>query len=90
MKKLVGLLFILFISISFTTKVKALNVSENDITLSKGSNTTLSITDNFDVGKKTLIPYLLDRGYTTIDYVMISHFDQDHVGGIFSVLEELK
>ena len=48
MKKLVGLLFILFISISFTTKVKALNVSENDITLSKGSNTTLSITDNFD------------------------------------------
>lgn len=49
-----------------------------------------SITDNFDVGKKTLIPYLLDRGYTTIDYVMISHFDQDHVGGILSVLEELK
>ena len=35
MKKLVGLLFILFISISFTTKVKALNVSENDITLVK-------------------------------------------------------
>lgn len=33
----------------------------------------------FDVGEKTLIPYLLDRGYTTIDYVMISHFDQDHV-----------
>lgn len=49
-----------------------------------------SITDNFDVGKKTLIPYLLDRGYTTIDYVMISHFDQDHVGGILSVFEELK
>lgn len=49
-----------------------------------------SITDNFDVGKKTLIPYLLDRGYTTIDYIMISHFDQDHVGGILSVLEELK
>lgn len=49
-----------------------------------------SITDNFDVGKKTLIPYLLDRGYTTIDYVMLSHFDQDHVGGILSALEELK
>lgn len=35
--------------------------------------------EDFDVGKKTLIPYLLDRGYNTIDYVMISHFDQDHV-----------
>lgn len=48
MKKVIVLLFMLFIFISFTTKVKALNVSENDITLSKGSNTTLSITDNFD------------------------------------------
>lgn len=38
-----------------------------------------SLLDHFDVGKKTLIPYLLDRGFTSIDYVMISHFDQDHV-----------
>lgn len=38
-----------------------------------------SLTDKFDVGDKTLIPYLFDRGYTTIDYIMISHFDQDHV-----------
>ena len=48
MKKVIVLLFMLFISISFTTKVRALNVSENDISLSKGSSTTLSITDNFD------------------------------------------
>lgn len=38
-----------------------------------------SLTDEFDVGDKIVIPYLLDRGYTTIDYIMISHFDQDHV-----------
>lgn len=38
-----------------------------------------SLTDNFDVGKRVLVPYLLDRGFTGIDYVMISHFDQDHV-----------
>lgn len=44
----------------------------------------------FDVGKDTLIPYLLDKGYTKIDYIWISHFDQDHVGGILSVIEELK
>ena len=35
-----------------------------------------SVTSEFDVGRKTLIPYLLDRGYTTLDYVMISHFDR--------------
>ena len=34
---------------------------------------------NFDVGKNTLLPYLLDRGYTKIDYLFISHFDSDHV-----------
>lgn len=33
----------------------------------------------FDVGKSTLLPYILDRGYTKIDYIFISHLDQDHV-----------
>ena len=41
-----------------------------------------SLRDEFDVGTKTVIPYVLDRGYTVIDYVFISHFDQDHVGRI--------
>ncbi len=49
-----------------------------------------SLTDDFDVGKKTLIPYLLDRGCNLLDYVIISHLDTDHVGGIITVLEELK
>jgi len=38
-----------------------------------------SSSKDFDVGKSTLLPYVLDRGYTSIDYVFISHFDQDHV-----------
>lgn len=33
----------------------------------------------FDVGKETLIPFLLDKGITKIDYIIISHFDSDHV-----------
>ena len=35
--------------------------------------------ENFDVGKNTLIPYLLSRRITHLDYVIISHFDTDHV-----------
>jgi DNA internalization competence protein ComEC/Rec2-like protein len=46
--------------------------------------------ENFDVGRQTLIPYLLNKGITKLDYIVISHFDSDHVGGILSVLEELK
>lgn len=49
-----------------------------------------STSNTFDVGKDTVIPYLLDKGYTKLDYVFISHFDQDHVGGILPILEEFK
>ena len=45
--------------------------------------------ESYDVGKNILLPYLLDRKVTKLDYVIISHFDTDHVGGILTVLEEL-
>ena len=45
---------------------------------------------DFDVGKNTLLPYILDRGYTSLDYVIISHFDTDHIGGVLTVLQELQ
>ena len=37
-----------------------------------------------------LVPYLLARKIKTLDYVIISHFDSDHSGGIKEVLENLK
>lgn len=33
---------------------------------------------SFDVGEKTLLPYLLDKGITKIDYMIYSHMDSDH------------
>ena len=47
-------------------------------------------TGNFDVGKSTLFPYLLDRGITTLDYICISHFDSDHCDGFKYLLENMK
>ena len=35
--------------------------------------------ENYDVGKNTLLPYLLDRKITKLDYIIISHFDTDHI-----------
>ena len=49
----------------------------NKTILIDGGGSSLS---SFDVGKNTLIPYILDRGFTKIDVVIISHFDSDHVG----------
>ncbi len=35
--------------------------------------------EEFDVGKNTLLPYLLDRRIKKLDYLIVSHFDADHV-----------
>ena len=42
------------------------------------------------MGEKTLLPYILDRKITKIDYVMISHFDADHVDGVLYILEHIE
>lgn len=90
-KYLTGIIIILvvFISIHFIPKdlrIYFVDVGQGDCTLmvTPQNKTVLldgggSIRDSFDVGKKTVLPYLLDRGFTSIDYVFISHFDQDHV-----------
>lgn len=44
---------------------------------------------DYDVGEKVLVPYLLDRGIKNIDYIIISHFDEDHCGGLVAVIEKL-
>ena len=49
-----------------------------------------SSADTYNVGKQILIPYLLDRKIKKIDYMMVSHFDSDHVLGLLTVMEELK
>lgn len=45
---------------------------------------------DFDVGRQTLIPYVLDRGFTKIDVIVISHFDDDHVGRIIDIYRRIK
>lgn len=45
---------------------------------------------SYNVGKSTLLPFILDKGYTSVDYIFISHFDQDHVDSILTLLEEIK
>lgn len=78
-------------------KIHFVDVGQGDCTfITTPQNKTIlidgggSMSEEYDVGKSTLLPYILDRGYTKLDYVFISHFDQDHVGGILTILEELR
>lgn len=92
----VSLVFILN-TIPQKLKIHFVDVGQGDCTfITTPQNKTIlidgggSMFEEYDVGKSTLLPYILDRGYTKLDYVFISHFDQDHVGGILTILEELR
>lgn len=76
-------------------KIYFIDVGQGDSTLIvTPHNKTILIdgggSESYDVGKNTLLPYLLDRKITKIDYIIISHADMDHIGGILTILEELK
>lgn len=44
----------------------------------------------FEVGTKTLAPLLKKRGIHRLDAVILTHGDQDHIGGIQAVLEQFR
>lgn len=91
------LLFFIFHFIPKNLKIYFVDVGQGDCTfIVTPKNKTILIDgggstgSDLDVGESTLIPYILDRGYKKIDLMFISHFDQDHVGGLLTVLKELK
>jgi competence protein ComEC len=43
----------------------------------------------FEVGQDVVVPYLKGKGITTIDKLILTHGDMDHIGGTFSILKEL-
>jgi competence protein ComEC len=45
---------------------------------------------NFEVGQDVLVPYLKGKGIATLDLLILTHGDMDHIGGSLSLLKELK
>ena len=79
------LIFLVINLIPKNLKIYFIDVGQGDSTfIVTPQNKTILIDGggsiDFDVGKNTLLPYLLDRGYNTIDYIIPSHFDNDHIG----------
>ncbi|MDX1518609.1 MAG: DNA internalization-related competence protein ComEC/Rec2, partial [Gammaproteobacteria bacterium] len=52
-------------------------------------DTGARFSDHFDAGTSVLLPYLRDRGIRKIDHLLISHGDNDHIGGARALLEQL-
>lgn len=94
---LIVLILINFIIYIFPQKLRIffIDVGQGDSTLiiTPDKKTVLidgGGSDSFDVGEKVLLPYLLDRRILKVDYVLISHFDTDHCGGILTIMEKVK
>ena len=43
-----------------------------------------------NIGEKTLLPYLLNRKVSKLDYAIISNFDSDHCEGVLYVMQKIK
>ncbi len=43
-----------------------------------------------DVGEEVVSPYLWSRGLKRLDVVALTHADHDHIGGLYSVLENFQ
>ena len=67
-----------------------IDVGQGDSTLIVTPNKHTILIDGGDFEKDILLEYLLDRNINRINFIIISHFDSDHIGGLFEVMNELK
>ena len=44
----------------------------------------------YEVGRQVVVPYLRGKGISTIDKLIITHADADHVEGAEEVLQEMR
>lgn len=86
--------FVLRIVPNNYVELTAIDVGQGDSFLFITENKKVILIDgggsessDYDVGENILVPYLLDRGITKIDYVFVSHAHADHIEGIYSVIE---
>ena len=69
---------------------KAVYVIDTGGTVSFGEDSWKTPEQQFEVGRKIVVPYLKGRGITKIDKLIISHAHADHVEGADEVLEEIR
>ena len=78
-------------------EVNALDVGHGDailLTLPDGGNVLVDGGGlpfaSLDVGESVVLPFLLDRGVRRLDAIVVTHADFDHIGGLATVVNELR
>ena len=72
-------------------EIHVIDVGQGDSFLIVSPSGKKILIDGGDTGKgsKIILPYLLGRGISSIDYVIASHFHADHIGGLDEVINGL-
>lgn len=81
-----------------TLKVTFLDVGQGDSCLLQfpaGENILIDGSsggeeEKFDIGKSVIAPYLWNQGIYRIDAVIVTHFHEDHLGGLIYILNNFK
>ncbi len=90
LKKIITILIVILILTNIIQnstrhlKLNLIDVGQGDSTLIQTPKKQNILIDGggseeYDIGKNVVIPYLLSRKINEIDYLIISHFDTDHV-----------
>ena len=70
-------------------QVTFFDVGKSDAILVEQSGYRMLIDTSFDDQADVLLDYFADHGIDTLDYLIITHFDKDHVGGADKILESV-
>ena len=71
-------------------KVTFFDVGKGDAVLIETANHCMMIDSGYDDTAEVILDYLKERETDRLDYLLLSHFDKDHVGGADRILEEVE
>ncbi len=97
------ILLVVFFSLTFFSargdhllRVVFLDVGQGDAVFIRGPAGSTALVDcgasmrGFDAGRSIVIPYLLRSGVSFIDVLILTHADDDHIGGAPAILSTIK
>lgn len=67
-----------------------LDAGKADAIVLHTNNSTVLIDTGLKSGGKELVQFIKSQGIDTIDYLILTHFDKDHVGGAARVIQTFK
>lgn len=88
-----GIIIILFRP-SVDLKISMIDIGQGDclVLSTRGEHIMIDggSTDRKEVGKYSIIPYLKYEGIGSLDKVIITHEDEDHISGILEIMDDME